>query len=518
MATKFGIRNYSRSGNNVTFTVIALNPDGTVDTNYTGAVNFAGGGTTFPQSYTFTAADQGQRVFTATIFAPNDFASVVAQFPNNFEGNAVLGIAGTAGEADVSTGVDGHHTWVGNVGNDRFTSGNGNDLFRLEQGGVDSASGMGGNDAFYFGAAYTAADIVSGGEGRDQVALQGDYPSLTLGSLTSIQDLFVLSGSDTRFGNPGGNTYDYVINSIDANVAAGERLTVDATQLLAGESLTFNGSAETNGAFTMSGGRGTDVFTGGAGNDGFYFRDGSFWNAGDRVTGGGGIDQLGFRGDFTGANAVVMGASQITGISALVLMSGLDTRFGPVVAPTKFDITMDNGNVTAGATFTVDGAQLAANETARVDASAETDGNYRLFGGAAADTLIAGAGADLVSGSGGADTLTGNGGTDSFRYSATADSTAAAMDRILDFTPGTDKIDLTRIDANSHAAGNQAFSWIGSNTFTGSGAASAGELRAYENGGKWFVEGDTDGNGVGDLVVELTLQGATPLGQGDFFL
>jgi hypothetical protein len=50
------------------------------------------------------------------------------------------------------------------------------------------------------------------------------------------------------------------------------------------------------------------------------------------------------------------------------------------------------------------------------------------------------------------------------------------MDHILDFTPGTDRIELDRIDANTLLAGNQAFSWIGSNAFSGS----AGELRAYE--------------------------------------
>jgi hypothetical protein len=88
------------------------------------------------------------------------------------------------------------------------------------------------------------------------------------------------------------------------------------------------------------------------------------------------------------------------------------------------------------------------------------------------------------------------------------------MDQILDFTPGTDKIELDRIDADSLAAGNQAFTWIGSNAFSGS----AGELRAYEQSGSWFVEGDTDGNGAADLVIALTLQGPTPLSAGDFLL
>jgi hypothetical protein len=88
------------------------------------------------------------------------------------------------------------------------------------------------------------------------------------------------------------------------------------------------------------------------------------------------------------------------------------------------------------------------------------------------------------------------------------------MDHILDFTPGTDKIDLSRVDANALAAGDQAFAWIGSNAFSGA----AGELRAFQSGGNWILEGDVDGNGSADLVVMLDLQGPTPLGAGDFLL
>jgi Ca2+-binding RTX toxin-like protein len=132
--------------------------------------------------------------------------------------------------------------------------------------------------------------------------------------------------------------------------------------------------------------------------------------------------------------------------------------------------------------------------------------------------LKGGANNDLIHGNQGADTITGGGGADTFRYDTTADSNAATRDHILDFTPGTDKIELTRVDANSLVAGNQAFTWIGTNAFTGSGAASAGQLRIFESGGTWFVEGDVNGDGVADLSIALTLQGPTPLTVGDFFL
>jgi Ca2+-binding RTX toxin-like protein len=149
-----------------------------------------------------------------------------------------------------------------------------------------------------------------------------------------------------------------------------------------------------------------------------------------------------------------------------------------------------------------------------VNGGQETDGFLRLFGGAASDTLIGGANADLIHGGLGGDEITGGGGSDAFRYQAAAESVNGSADHILDFIPGTDRIDLDRIDANMLVGGNQAFTWIGSDAFTGS----AGELRAYASGPVWLVEGDVNGDGVADLVIALTLQGPPPLGAGDFLL
>jgi Ca2+-binding RTX toxin-like protein len=170
--------------------------------------------------------------------------------------------------------------------------------------------------------------------------------------------------------------------------------------------------------------------------------------------------------------------------------------------------------VNAGQELTVSGALLMATETMILDASQETDGRVRLFGGKAGDTLKGGAVADLFHGNLGADTLSGGGGADVFRFDSTAESNSAASDRILDFTPGSDKIDLSRIDAKTNLNGDQAFSWIGSSAFT----SSAGQLRAVQSGDQWIVEGDVNGDGFADLVMALTLQGPTQLGAADFLL
>ena len=138
-------------------------------------------------------------------------------------------------------------------------------------------------------------------------------------------------------------------------------------------------------------------------------------------------------------------------------------------------------------------------------------GNDSLRGNAAGNRLDAGAGADVLQGDGGADILIGGAGADIFRFASLSDSGGAAVDHVADFESGSDKIDLTPIDANSLVGGDQAFSWIGSNAFSGS----AGQLRAYQSGSHWFVEGDTDGDGNADLVIQLTVTGGA-LVQGDF--
>src|SRR5205085_798948 len=130
--------------------------------------------------------------------------------------------------------------------------------------------------------------------------------------------------------------------------------------------------------------------------------------------------------------------------------------------------------------------------------------------GNALDNVITGNGANnSLAGSLGADMLNGGAGTDSYLYTSTADSTSAAMDHILTFTAG-EKIDLSGVDASTTAAGNNAFSFVGTAAFSNT----AGELRAYQSGSEWFVEADTDGDGAANLVISVASDHA--LAAGDF--
>jgi Ca2+-binding RTX toxin-like protein len=408
-----------------------------------------------------------------------------------------------------ATSGDGNDTLRGNSANNRLDGGGGNDTFYVHAGGNDTIIGGAGNDVILFGAAMNFFDAVDGGSGIDQIALQGGGGVAFGAGVVNVESLTLLSGLDSRFGDTLRNLYDYVITTQDVNVAAGAQLIVDAAGLVGGEDLTFNGGAETDGSFFICGGLGTDTLTGGAKNDVFLFGSAGQFGAGDVVNGGAGIDQLALRGNYT----VAFGAGQLVGVESIGLVSAQDTRFGALGTNYSYNLTLADGNVAAGVQMIVDAAQLrGATETLTFNGSAETDGSFRVFGGLNGDTITGGAGADNLQGNGGADVLTGGGGADIFKYLSASDSTAAAKDQILDFAPGTDKIDLSRIDANSGLAGDQAFAWIGSNAFSNT----AGELRATLSNGVWTVEGDINGDGVADLVIAVTTPGAAPLGAGDF--
>ncbi len=296
-------------------------------------------------------------------------------------------------------------TMRGNVLNNVITAATGTaasvNWFWLQAGGSDTATGSAGADAFLMGANMDAGDVLTGGAGSDQVGLQGNYANLTLSatSLSGIETLAILPGNDTRYGDQGGN-FSYNLTLHDGNVAAGAQLSINASTLRVGENLTVNGSAETNGSFVFWGGAGTDIFTGAAGADNFYFADTRF-NTADRVTGGAGTDGLQLRGPLT----VTLGETQLTGIEIISFIAG------PAGSTAAINVTAANGNVAAGATMTVTSGLLAT-ETLTFNAGAELDGYYSITGGGGVDTLTGGALADTIAGGSGNDTLSGGAGVD----------------------------------------------------------------------------------------------------------
>jgi VCBS repeat-containing protein len=388
------------------------------------------------------------------------------------------------------------------------------DVFILTATGDHDVSGLGSDDGFFFEGAFDSGDQVDGGAGNDQLGLRGTYNMVINGTmLTNVETISLLSGTSTKFGGPTGVPTSYSLAVSDAVVAAGQTLVVNGGGLAAGEGFAFNGSAETNGNFIFFGGMGTETLTGGAGNDGFYFGEGRF-NAGDTVDGGAGADdQLALRGNFTIDFDAVGYAGALTNIDTIALLSSVDTRFGNGPGPFSYSITMNDAAVAAGARMNVNGGGLLATEQMVFDGSRETDGSFRIIGGAANDILIGGAGDDRIYGGLGADQMGGNGGAAWFIYYDAAESTSASRDSIL-FQAGVDKIDLRGMDAITGGA-NDAFSFIGTDAFDG---VTAGQLRIEDQGGgRWLVQGDVNGDGFADLEIAVELITPGSLTATDFY-
>jgi Ca2+-binding RTX toxin-like protein len=143
------------------------------------------------------------------------------------------------------------------------------------------------------------------------------------------------------------------------------------------------------------------------------------------------------------------------------------------------------------------------------------DGNDNLFGRPGDDRLEGGAGNDLLRGGSGRDVLVGGAGSDRFDWdSSTEAGIGTWRDVVLDFTRGSDVIDLAGIDAKSGTDADDAFRFIGGDSFNGI----AGELRyrPYGTSDGVLVQGDIDGDRIGDFSIRI--DGVEVLQQGDFVL
>jgi Ca2+-binding RTX toxin-like protein len=111
----------------------------------------------------------------------------------------------------------------------------------------------------------------------------------------------------------------------------------------------------------------------------------------------------------------------------------------------------------------------------------------------------------------GRDTLTGGAGADKFVYKGLSDSVIDMMhDTITDFVRGTDKIDLSAIDANTGVAANQAFTGT---LIAGTAVFSiAGQLQLKAS----VLYGNTDTDAAPEFSIALT--GVSALGATDFVL
>ena len=400
-------------------------------------------------------------------------------------------------------------TFTGTAGNNVFPGTQSYDYYYLESGGNDTGSGRGGTDSFYMGAQLTAADSLNGGANYDTVYLDGDYSSGLLLAGTTLQNI------ESIYFTPG-NSYD--ITAHDRSNT--NSFNVSGYSLGAGDTLRFDGSAETVSSYTISGGAVNDWMRGGAGGDSFYvtyggadtvigghgndtvFDYGGKVTAADRLSGGLGYDTLYLYADYPAG--LTFSAQTLLGFEQITL-----------TGPYDYDVVLHDAIIPAGETLVVN-AYLDASYGANVDASQETNGNIsfygsegddRLLGGTGDDTFSAGAGRDTIRGGLGddyirggqhSDSLTGGGGGDTFVFYW--DESGTVPDRINDLTNG-DVIDLSNIDVDP-GPGYETFTLVTSFTST------PGEMRLTYSAGSGLtsLRMDMDGNSMADMIIQMTGQ------------
>jgi hypothetical protein len=427
----------------------------------------------------FTAAGS----FTSST---GSFAGFVDQAQND-------GGAGGVGDIAGSSSVAGSNTLTGSVDADTLNGGTGHNVL-IGLAGADRLNGGSGNDTADYSPSIdrVAVDLAAGtGLGGDA---HGDV-------LTGIENLV---GTNTSMA-------DFLTGDGNANVLSG----------LAGNDQ-LRGAA---GNDVLRGGAGADLLDGGADSDTADYSTSADRVAVNLATGsalGGDAqgDTLAGIENLTGTNSAM--TDFLTGNGSFNILTGLagdDVLTGGGSAD-----TLDGGSGNDTADYSTSADRVSVNLAAGTALGGDAHGDSLLAienltgtNSSMADFLSGDGNANVLTGLAGPDELSGRGGNDTFVYLNAANSTVAAPDKVLDFEVGIDKIDVSAIDANAFVAGNSAFAFIGSAAFT---PGNVGELRAaFDSGaGVWRVEGETNGDGVADFQILVTVVTPGSLTASDFML
>jgi Ca2+-binding RTX toxin-like protein len=385
------------------------------------------------------------------------------------DGNDVL--IGNQG-ADVLEGGIGNDVLAGGSGNDTLDGGDGADV--LDGGaGVDKLTGGAGADTFVVAAAgdtgllVNARDIVTDfQQGTDRIDLSqiGTFHFLDAGSFDgkagALHTVFTATQDTKVEGDIDGDkvadfaielTGKFTLTDSDFTAATlGTSATghVGVTQIGDSADNTLTGSAFDD---TLKGMGGNDTLIGNEGND---ILDGG--TGADKMTGGGGNDTyyVDDPGDTVTEVPSVMGGSSDTVNASIgyVLPSGVE------------NLTLTGSGDIAGTGNELD------------------------------NTIVGNQGDNTLDGGAGIDKLTGGAGADTFVLSAAGDTglVVNARDIVTDFQQGLDKLDFSAIGK---------FDFLGAGAFDGH----AYELHAVVTATQDIkVEGDTNGDKIGDFAIELT--------------
>jgi len=271
----------------------------------------------------------------------------------------------------------------------------------------------------------------------------GGVDTLDLSGFSDDQSVFLIGEAVSDVGGAVGNLI--IARDVVIERAIGGR---------GADAITANAAAN-----LVDGRLGNDSIDGAAGNDSLIGGHGH-----DRLLGGSGSDRL----DGNDGNDLLFGED------------GDDRLFGGNA----------NDSLVGGAG---NDRLLGGNGHDRLDGNV---GDDVLEGEAGSDRLFGGSGNDILTGGQGRDQLSGGSGADIFVFTRASDSGTGpdSWDVITDFLSGEDRIDLTRLDADTGLAGINRFT-----TLLGAGDAftAAGQLR--------FVDGVLYGNTDADADAEFAI-------------
>lgn len=286
--------------------------------------------------------------------------------------------------------------------------------------GDDGLLGTANNDALY---GWVGNDILNGQGGVDTLVGGTGNDTYVVDTTTDVITELAGGGTDT------------VQSAVTFTLGATSNL---ENLTLTGVALNGTGNAIAN---TLIGNIGNNTLTGLGGND--------------ILDGQGGLDTL---VGGTGNDTYIVDTT--TDIITELVGGGIDT----VQSSVTFTLAAQLERLTLTGVDAINGTGTNAANVLIGNDNANTltglNGNDTLNGGSGNDKLVGGVGADV---------LTGGADADSFAYTAVTHSTSASRDIISDFLSGTDKIDLSAIDANTGLAGNNAFGFINAAAFTAPG-------------------------------------------------
>jgi Ca2+-binding RTX toxin-like protein len=297
---------------------------------------------------------------------------------------------------------------------------------------------------------------LAGGAGTDTLAL--------LDGGTATFDATVTGFETVSFSTASGN---YALTVRDANVAAAATQTINGSNLTG--TLLWNGAAELDGKFSITGGTGADSLTGGSLVDTITAGLGADVITGglgaDSLTGGLGADTFVYESvaqsngtntdtitDFTTGTdklqvtlnySTLTTALDINAVRASAGVAGtslaqdtLSGQRGQYVYDTSSSSLFVNFN--ADNLLTTTDYKIGINAASTATASiVDGDINFVITGGTNADVITAGGGADTITGGTGADVMTGGTGVDTFRFALLNEVTLNTPDSIQDFVQAT---------------------------------------------------------------------------------